>query len=51
MQRKENRLPIGENKMSTMPIGKLLVNMASPIIIAMLIQAMLKKYVSFKGEI
>ncbi len=30
---------LGENKMGTMPIGKLLVNMATPIIIAMLVQA------------
>ena len=31
---------LGENKMGTMPIGKLLINMATPIIIAMLIQAL-----------
>ncbi len=31
---------IGENKMGTMPIGKLLVNMATPMIIAMLVQAL-----------
>ena len=30
---------LGENKMGTMPVGKLLVNMATPIIIAMLVQA------------
>ena len=30
---------LGENKMGTMPIGKLLINMATPIIIAMLVQA------------
>ncbi len=39
MLKKENRLPTGENKMATMPIGKLLINMATPIIIAMLVQA------------
>ena len=36
----ENRLPAGENKMATMPEGKLLFNMALPIIIAMLVQAL-----------
>ena len=37
---KQNNAPkLGENKMGTMPIGKLLVNMATPIIIAMLVQA------------
>ena len=39
MRKKENRLPAGENKMATMSIGKLLINMATPIIIAMLVQA------------
>ena len=34
----QNRL--GENKMGTMPVGKLLLNMALPIIIAMLVQAL-----------
>ena len=36
----ENRIPSGENKMATMPEGKLLFNMALPIIIAMLVQAL-----------
>ena len=40
MAQKENRLPAGENKMATMPIGKLLINMATPIIIAMVVQAL-----------
>ena len=31
---------LGENKMGTMPVGKLLVNMATPMIIAMLVQAL-----------
>lgn len=31
---------LGENKMGTMPIGKLLINMATPMIIAMLVQAL-----------
>jgi len=39
MLRKENPR-LGENKMGTMPVGKLLVNMATPIIIAMLVQAL-----------
>jgi len=37
---KEKRLPVGENKMATMSVGKLLVNMATPIIIAMVVQAL-----------
>lgn len=32
--------PLEENKMGTMPLGKLLVNMASPIVLAMLVQAL-----------
>ena len=39
MSRKENPR-LGENKMGTMPVGKLLVNMAMPMIIAMLVQAL-----------
>ena len=39
MSRKENPR-LGENKMGTMPVGKLLVNMATPMIIAMLVQAL-----------
>ena len=35
----ENRLPL-ENKMGTMPIGKLLLTMALPMIIAMIVQAL-----------
>ena len=31
---------LGENKMGTMPVGKLLINMATPMIIAMLVQAL-----------
>ena len=31
---------LGENKMGTMPVGKLLLNMATPMIIAMLVQAL-----------
>ena len=37
----ENRNPrLGENKMGIMPVGKLLLNMALPMIISMLIQAL-----------
>ena len=36
---KENRLPGGENKMRTMPIGKLLFTMALPLALSMLVQA------------
>ena len=35
---KENRL--SENKMGTMPVGKLLFNMALPMVISMLVQAL-----------
>ncbi len=36
---KENRLPGGENKMRTMPVGKLLFSMALPLALSMLVQA------------
>ena len=39
MSRKENPR-LGENKIGTMPVGKLLMNMATPMIIAMLVQAL-----------
>ena len=39
MSSKENPR-LGENKMGNMPVGKLLVNMAMPMIIAMLVQAL-----------
>ena len=39
MSRHENP-QLGENKMGTMPVGKLLINMATPMIIAMLVQAL-----------
>ena len=32
--------PLTENKMGTMPVGKLLVNMALPMIISMMVQAL-----------
>ena len=38
---KENRLPgSGENKMGTMPVGRLLFSMALPMIISMIVQAL-----------
>ena len=40
MAREKNAPRLGENKMGTMPIGKLLLNMATPMIIAMLVQAL-----------
>jgi putative MATE family efflux protein len=40
MSKQENAPKLGENKMGTMPIGKLLINMATPMIIAMLVQAL-----------
>ena len=36
---KDNRLPGPENKMRTMPIGKLLFSMALPLVLSMLVQA------------
>lgn len=36
---KENRLPGGDNKMRTMPVGKLLFSMALPLALSMLVQA------------
>ena len=38
MERNQN--PLSENKMGTMPVGKLLLNMALPMIISMLVQAL-----------
>ena len=32
--------PLTENKMGVMPVGRLLVNMAAPMIIAMIVQAL-----------
>ena len=40
MSNERNAPRLGENKMGTMPIGKLLINMATPMIIAMLVQAL-----------
>lgn len=40
MENKKNGPVLGENKMGTMPIGKLLVNMAVPMILSMLVQAL-----------
>ena len=39
MDNKKITTPLTENKMGVMPVGKLLVNMAMPMIIAMLVQA------------
>ncbi len=36
----KNKSPLQENKMGVMPIGKLLLNMATPIILSMLVQAL-----------
>ena len=40
MEIKNNAPKLGENKMGTMPIGKLLFNMAMPMILSMLVQAL-----------
>ena len=36
----EKQLPVQENKMAVMPIGKLLLNMAIPMVLSMLVQAL-----------
>ena len=40
MDKERNQSPLAENKMGTMPVGKLLMNMALPMIISMLVQAL-----------
>ena len=40
MRKKETLIPPVQNKMGVMPVGKLLINMATPMIIAMLVQAL-----------
>ena len=40
MQNKKTTSPLAENKMGVMSVGKLLLNMATPMIIAMLVQAL-----------
>ena len=40
MTKRKTAPTLGENKMGTMPVGRLLVNMATPMIIAMLVQAL-----------
>ena len=39
MKEKQIKTPLTENKMGVMPVGKLLINMAMPMIAAMLVQA------------
>ena len=40
MSQKTNSAPVTENKMGTMPIGKLVFNMSLPMMISMLVQAL-----------
>lgn len=40
MEEKHNGPKLGDNKMRTMPVGKLLLNMALPLILSMLVQAL-----------
>ncbi len=40
MENEKNAPRLGENKMGTMPVGKLLFNMALPLVISMLVQAL-----------
>ena len=40
MAKTQTLLPPGQNKMGVMPVGRLLINMATPMIIAMLVQAL-----------
>ena len=39
MSQEKTSAPVAENKMGTMPIGKLLFNMSLPMMISMLVQA------------
>ena len=39
MKEKQIKTPLTQNKMGVMPVGKLLLNMATPMIVAMLVQA------------
>ena len=40
MNQENNSVPVTENKMGTMPVGKLLFNMSLPMMISMLVQAL-----------
>ena len=40
MSKEKNAPTLGDNKMKTMPVGKLLLNMALPLILSMLVQAL-----------
>ena len=40
MSQETNSAPVTENKMGTMPIGKLVFNMSLPMMISMLVQAL-----------
>ena len=40
MEQKQKGPQLGENKMKTMPVGKLLLNMALPLVLSMLVQAL-----------
>ena len=40
MSQEKTSAPVAENKMGTMPIGKLLFNMSLPMMISMLVQAL-----------
>ena len=40
MSEKQSSAPVAENKMGTMPVGKLVFNMSLPMMISMLVQAL-----------
>ncbi len=40
MKTREGKLPVQDNKMGVMPVGRLLLNMATPMALAMLVQAL-----------
>ena len=40
MNQKSTSAPIAENKMGTMPVGRLVLNMSLPMMISMLVQAL-----------
>ena len=40
MNQKSTSAPIAENKMGTMPVGRIVLNMSLPMMISMLVQAL-----------
>ena len=40
MSQNQTSAPVAENKMGTMPVGKLLFNMSLPMMVSMMVQAL-----------